>query len=499
LVLAMLLALPDYSAATLTDPLLRERLRTLTVDLERHPGCSLPQACRSPAALKGAYRFFDHPDTSAPHLLPAFVRPCARALARRREVLSVHDSTSFNFSHLQAATGLGYLNDSPTARGIHLHSSLLLDAEGTLVGLGDLQFWVRPQFRSQSRDEIRKLPIEQKESHKWLLGLRHVHDALQAEAGRPPRVIHVLDREGDIHEVFEEVKRLGDHAVVRCAQDRRVAADLPDQVEGAKQRVGRKAALGALTLRVPRKDGGYRQAWVEVRSAQVLLRPNEAKRKNRRRLKMGLIEVRELSTPPPGEAAVSWWLWTTLRVAKCKHVRRVLGIYRARWRVEDYHRALKTGCGVERLRLQEGENLMKALTIQAWVATRVVRLRDEGKKDPQQDCESCFEADQWRLLWARRHGRPWRVEDGKPTLGEVIGWLGRLGGHLGRKNDPPPGAECLSKALYALDLLMQGRALGRAEASAPPNEANQNKEQKAKTHGAPSPSSLTRTHPTPRG
>jgi len=481
LVTTMVLALPDYSAATLDDPLLRERLRTITVDLQTHPGCSLPQACRSRAALKGAYRFFDHPDTAVDNIMPAFTRPSARVLAHRREVLSVHDTTSFNFSHLHAATGLGFLNDSITARGIHLHSSLLLDEQCNLVGIGDLQFWVRPDFRQETADQIRKLPIEEKESYKWLCGMRSVHDLFQDESAKPPRVIHVMDREGDIHEVFEEVKQLDDHAVIRCAQDRRVEGDQENQIEHAKQRVERRPALGTMTLRVPLQNGGYRPAVVEVRSEEVTLCPNESKHKGRKRLKLGLIEVREISTPPEGEKPASWWLWTTLRVTKLKHVERVLKIYRARWRVEDYHRAMKTGCAVEKLRLQEGEKLMKAIAIQAWVATRVVRLRDEGKNDPEQDCGVCFSEEEWQLLWARQHGRPWREDDGKPKLGEVIKWLGRLGGHLGRKKDPMPGAECLGKALYALELLLQGRAIGRAEARTEQVASCQKKEDKAET------------------
>jgi hypothetical protein len=486
----MVLAIPDYSAAALGDPLLRERLRTLTVDLEGHPGCSLPQACRSPAALKGAYRFLDHPDTAVANLLPVFVRPSVRALGRRcREAIAVHDTTSFNYSQLTSATGLGFINDSRSAVGIHLHSSLLLDEDCNLVGIGDLQFWVRPDFRAETPQQIRNLPIEEKESYKWLCGMRAVHDAFQAEAITPTRLIHVMDREGDIHEVFQECRALGDHAVIRCAQNRRVEGDQLGQIDYAKQRVAGKASLGTLTLRVPRKAGGHRTALVEVRSEQVMLRPDETKHKGRQRLKMGLIEVREISTPPAGEEPAAWWLWTTLRVTKLKHVERVLAIYRARWRVEDYHRALKTGCGAEKLRLQEGENLMKALAIQAWVATRLVRLRDEGKNDPEQDCDVCFQAEEWQLLWARQHGRPWREEDGKPKLGAVIHWLGRLGGHLGRKNDPMPGAECLSKAIYALDLLLQGRAIGRAEARAEQDGTGQKKKDKAETQTPPPPTS----------
>jgi hypothetical protein len=462
----MAMASPHFSAATFGDPVLNQRLRLLTADLLSHPGCSLPQACRSEAALKGAYRFFAHPDTSVANLLPAFVLPSVAALCRRREVLAVHDTTTCNFSHLAQASGLGYINDSQTAKGIHLHSSLLLDDDCKLVGIAELQFWVRPGFRQETDEEIRNLPIEAKESHKWLLGMRSTHDAFEQASPRPPRLIHVMDREGDIHEVFQEVRCLGDDAVIRCAQNRRVEAEQPEQIDYAKQRVAGRESLGTMELRVPLKEGGYRTAVVEARSLEVRLRPDEAKHKGRRPLKLGLVEVREISTPPAGEEAAQWWLWTTLHVRKLKQVKRVLKIYRARWRVEDYHRALKTGCQVESLRLQEGESLMKAIALQAWVATRLVRLRDEAKNDPEQDCEVCFSQEEWQLLWVRQHGRVWREADGKPKLGEVVKWLARLGGYLGRKNDPVPGAECLGKALYALDLLLQGRDLGRTEVAA---------------------------------
>ncbi len=471
LVTAMALASADFTAAEFDDPQMRERLRILTADLESHPGCSLPQACRSKAALKGAYRFCDNPHVTVAGILPAFVGPCVAALARRRFVIVPHDSTSFNFSHLKSATGLGYLNDSSTARGIHLHSSLLLDGDCNLVGIAHLHFWVREHFRQESDEEVRCLPIEEKESFKWLEGMRRAHDAFNAATPAPPRLIHVMDREGDVHEVFAEVRKLGGDAVIRCAQNRRVEADQPDQVEFAKQRVARQAAMGVTELRVPLKEGGYRTAVVEVRASAVRLRPDQGKRKGRRPLSLGLIEIREVSTPPAGEKAASWWLWTTLRVGKLKQVLRVVKIYRARWRLEDYHRAMKTGCKVEKLRLQDGEALMKVITIQAQVATRVVRLRDEAKSDPGQGCEAYFSEEEWKLLWARHHQRPWRQEDGMPKLGEVVKWLGRLGGHLGRNNDPMPGAECLSKALYALDLLLQGRQIGRAEVAADHPEA----------------------------
>jgi hypothetical protein len=460
----------DFSAAGFSDERLRTRFRLLLADLDAHPGCPLPQACRSPAALKGAYRFLAHPDSSVANLLPAFVRPSVRRAARRPLVLAVHDSASFDYSTLAKTAGLGFINDSPAAKGLHLHSSLLLDGEGHLIGLAHLHFWVRPTFRVEGEQEVKGLPIEQKESYKWLIGIRATAAAFAGRAARPPRIVHVMDREGDVHEAFAEVRRLGHGAVIRCAQDRRVEGDEPGRVERAKRRVEATSPLGTILLRVPLAGGGHRTARAEVRAREVRLRPDGKKHPKRRPLKLWLVEAREVSTPPAGEQAATWWLWTTLAVRKMERVGRVPAIYRARWRIEEYHRVMKTGCGVEKLRLDGAGKLMKVIAMQAWVATRVVGIRDEVRRDPLQGCEACFRPAEWKLLWARRHRKGWREQDGVPPLGEVVKWLGRLGGHQGRKGDGMPGAELMSRGLYALDLLLEGQHLGRLAAASAAEE-----------------------------
>lgn len=463
----MVMNMPDFSAATFSNQLLNKRLETIMTDLQAYLGCSLPQACRSRAALKAAYRFLDHPDTSVGNLLPALVLPAFRSLSCKRIVLVVHDSTSFNFTHLSMASGLGYINDSVSARGIHLHSSLLLDEECILIGVAHLHFWVRHSFREETDEQIRNLPIEEKESFKWLLGIRTTHNVLltlkiQGQT-RLPKLIDVMDREGDIHEVFAELQYLGHDGVIRCAQNRRVKGDPPDQIEYVKQRVEGEHPLGTMELCVPLKEGGSRTALVEVRSLQVMLQPDQTQHKGRQQIELWLVETRETSTPPAGEKLACWWIWTTLRAGKMWQVMRVLRIYRARWRVEDYHRMLKTGCKVEKLRLQDAKALMKVITMQAWVATQVVRMRDAANQEPDQDCEQYFSEREWKTLWVRHHGRGWRKSDDKPTLSEVTKWLGALGGHLGRNGDGLPGAELLSRGMYALSLLVEGRDLTLTE------------------------------------
>jgi hypothetical protein len=464
----------EVAAARFTDPRLHRRLQRLLAALQDRPAASLPQACQSWAATKAAYRFLAHPPCRVANLLPAFVVPSVTEASRADTVVVPHDTTTLTFTNLHAATGLGFVNDSQTARGFHLHSSLLLDRAGRLLGPAHLHFWVRKQFHQRSRQALRQLPIEHKESFKWVAGLRATPAAFQAAGLRPARLIHLLDREGDVHEVFAEVKRLRAEAVIRCYTNRKVAAGQaglppPDQgpageeAASSKHAVAQQPALAQVKIQVPAQGGGYREAVVEVRSKRVRLLPNHKRNRGRRSLWLGLIEIREVA-PPAGEEAVRWWLWTTLPTQTVRQVLTVLGIYHIRWRLEEYHRALKTGCQAEKLRLQSVEELMSAVTLKAWVACRIVRLRDQVQRTPQASCRECFSDAEWQTLWAREHPQAWQETDAEPTLADVVKWLGRLGGHLGRSGDGLPGVELLGRGLEALTLLLEGRAIGRREA-----------------------------------
>jgi hypothetical protein len=496
----------DPQAALLDEPRLRLRLGLIFDALARHPGCSLPQALGSWAATKATYRFFAHPATSVANLLPALTLPAVRSACslpppppgdRFAAVRVIHDSTTFNFSHLLAAVGLGFINDSEKARGLHLHSSLILSPQGALLGIAHLHFWVREQFRELSADQIKRLPIEEKESFKWLLGVRAAVAAFADVAGKAVRLIHAMDREGDVHEVFAEIRRLRQDAVIRCCQDRRVQSRKGQPIRSSKEHVAARPVLGRACLRVPTRLGRTRLAQVEVRSVQVRLAPEGSKHKGRKPLKLWLIEIRETSTPPAGETAARWWLWTTLPAKALEQALEVLSIYRSRWRLEEYHRAMKaTGCNVEGMRLQGGEALMKAITLQAQVAARVVQMRDGVKQSGQANCRGCFEEEEWKTLWAWQHKRAWRAEDGAPTLEQVVRWLGRLGGHLGRKGDGLPGAEVLGRGLFALALLMQGRELGKAEAQAEqPSPSQQAASGQTTRAGPAAPPSSSHQHP----
>jgi hypothetical protein len=260
-----------------------------------------------------------------------------------------------------------------------------------------------------------------------------------------------MDREGDIHEVMAEVRAGGDGAVIRCAHNRNV--NEPEAHAHEAVRAG--PLLGRAKVQVPRKAGApKREAEVEVRARRVTVIPNPEKHPERQPLSLTLVEVWE-GAPPPETEPLHWYLWTTEKVETLEEALAVIGFYGLRWRIEDVHLVLKEGCRVEKLQLEAAERLATALVLYMTIAIRVVALRDAARQRPEASCTVVLQESEWRTLWTRHHRRPAKPEQQPPTLREAALWIGRLGGHQGRKGDGMPGVRVLWRGWRDLMMLTE--------------------------------------------
>jgi len=446
------------SYADLPDQRLDARLATTLATLAAKPTSSIPQAARDWQKAKPIYRFFENERVSVAGLLQPIADATAHAAADQPVLYLIQDSTSLNYSHLTHTVGLGLLNDSASARGLHLHSTIALRNDGTPLGLLDQFWWVRPAGKRTAKQRKRRR-LELKESSKWL---RSIH-ACQAVLDRclpveqRPRLIHVMDREGDIHEVLQSISASADSAVIRCVQDRKV--DSPCGYAHAAVRAS--PLLGTKTIDVPRKHNQpQRQATIEIRASTLTVLPNRRKHPNRQPVAWTLLEVWE-PQPPPGVEPLHWLLWTREEVTTLAQAWTVVTIYTYRWRIEEFHLVLKSGCHAEKLELETGVRLAKAVTLYSAIAVRIVSLRDLAKREPDQPCTLVLHEEEWRALWNHIHDQPCRTTTPVPTIKQAVLWIGRLGGHLGRKGDGLPGVRTLWRGMRDLALLVAGYRAAR--------------------------------------
>jgi hypothetical protein len=434
----------------LSDPRLVARSVQVAAHFASRPKDSIPQACGSPADTKGTYRYLENKRVTAEALIKSMAQATAAACGGIPVIYAVQDTTCFNYSTLKGTAGLGPIGDGP-ARGIHLHSTLALNRNGVPLGLLNLNFWTRPE--AKVKVPRRQRPIEEKESFRWLQGATAVHAALAGQPV-PPRIIHVADREGDIHEFFAHILRWGDGAVIRCGQNRGVAGDA-DRAYAAVHAV---PCLGHTALELRRTaQHAARTASVEIRATRVRLQPSD-KYPKRQPLDLTLVEVWE-PEPPSGTERVVWRLWTTEPARTLAEALELVRIYKQRWRIEDVHLAAKSGCDVEDLQLETVPRLKKALSIYMAVAVRIVALRGLLREQPEQPCTVIFTPLEWRLLWSWKHQKPCLPDCPVPTLREAAMWLGQLGGHMGRKGDGLPGIRTLWRGWRDLHLLVEGQKL----------------------------------------
>ena len=205
----------QYRTVSLPDARLEKRLLTVAQTLAAKPHDSINQACDNWAGAKGAYRFVENEAVTPAALIQPLTDAAAREAAAHGVVIAVQDTTVLSFPRARQAKGLGPVNDLPEARGMLVHPALALRLDGAPLGLLDLQYWCRdvvardPSAPDDAAAPARKAsrPIEQKESAKWLRGIAAARQAIadNIDEARRPRLIHVLDREGDIHEVFDLV------------------------------------------------------------------------------------------------------------------------------------------------------------------------------------------------------------------------------------------------------------------------------------------------------
>ena len=488
----------EFRAVQLGDERLNKRLRQLLARKWQHPQRSFSAACQGRAEIEAASRFFDNAQAAPDKILA----PHRAAIVERirqggyRRVLLVHDTTELDFSTHEKLQGAGPLS-SQDRRGFFAHNLLVVTPERVPLGLWHTFLYARDDAEHGKAAERKDRPIEQKESFRWLEGFREAC----ALAGLVPgcEVLCVADRESDIYEVFVEYAQRRAQGLpvaellIRSKEDRGVepgpemgevlvppsaapaaagettavpnpsvaAAPPPPAAEKpAPQRIlGRLAAapvLGTVKFRVPaathdRKVKGNtrqitRSARVveqEIRAIPLRLRPPYRSAKAGGALPavtMYVVAARELH-PPAGEEPLVWVLLTTLPVASFEQAGAVLELYLARWEIELLHRVVKSGCRVEQVQQRFDFRIKPAIVLYLIVAWRLLFVMRMGRACPELPCDLVFDESEWKPVVVVLRGRAALAH--KPTLGEMVGMVGELGGFVPRKNDASPGMKSM--------------------------------------------------------
>lgn len=426
--------------------------------LEHAAGC-ITEVFKDSAERQGAYDFVEGP--VAPSLLmDAVAAATLRAVSDDEFAYAVMDGSSLTLTDRLKKKGFGSIGkrDLPT-RGLKVVTTLIVTSEGVPAGLCDQQWWWRGARSPLSRCERRKLGVTE---------IRHLVDAVYATreqfAKHAPhtRMCIVIDREGDCSAVMKSAAEAGSY-IIRASQNHRVLREHAHTNLWAAMR--RRHLLTTREVDVPAAPGrSARRAVLAIRSAVLTLDLPDRATGKRFQQKVGAVWALE-RRPPRGEDAIEWMLLTTEDVSAPEAAEKVLDGYCLRWRIEDFHRAWKSGhCDVESTQLRHRDHVIRWATFLAVTASRVEQLKHLARTNPDAPASIALsEIEIEGLIAARRRARTRKqsVPDAMPTIAIAVQWIAELGGYTGKSSGGPPGTVTIGRGLQWLVVWSAAYEAGR--------------------------------------
>jgi Transposase DNA-binding/Transposase DDE domain len=456
-----------FGQASLGDVRRTKRLVEVATNMANDPAGSIPQQSETWADAKAAYRLFDAEDVTF-----AAVSECHWNLRHQcgpGTFLILSDTSELDFGKHRQLEGVGPTGNG-SGRGLLLHSGLMLDAKTkNLLCLAGAELLCRkPKRKGEKASERLK---RKRESERW-------GDLIDRIGPAPPEAtwVHVMDREADNYEVFCHAQDQDTHWVIRTRTlTRKILVDL----DGSKPMALRKyleelALAGRFELEVLPKAQSRREAarqgrtaTMEVRQGFVYLPPPRRRslylrqRQQVAPIATGVIWVREVN-PPAGEEPVEWVLYTSLPIDTWEDVETVIAYYKARWLIEEWHKAIKTGTSIKARRLETADRLAPLIALSSIEAVRLVQLKTMARAEPERPAEGLVPS---LYLWMLRRALHIKQEK-KLTIREFFRGVAQLGGFLGRKGDGEPGWQTTWHGWEKLMLMIRGYAI-----AASPTEA----------------------------
>lgn len=447
------LVLEEMEGLSLGDRRLERRAREIVAQIAADPRESFPRNFRDSAQLEALYRFLRNDRVG----LDALLTPHTTATAARcqnRVVRVAHDTTSFKFEDEHEREGLGSIKGRGRGQGFFLHAAVAVgdDEERDVLGFLGAMTFVRPWTKDPT--------AEKTEAARW----GELVETARQNAGADAQLIHVMDREADIYWLLAQLQQQRERFVIRHRERR-----LPS---GSAQRTTRELLFEAsvmvcrsakLEARTDKRSGKARKtnpsraerlAKLSFHAAIAELpRPPAAPANCPERLTVNLVLASEVDTPA-GEEPVEWMLLTSEPIDTPEQILAVVDHYRARWRIEECFKSIKTGCCFEKRQLSSYQTLVVALGLTLPVAFTLMRLRDLGRRDTNEPASTVLTDLELEVLHAAVPKCP-----RQPTVRQAMLAIAHLGGFLARNGEP--GWSTLGKGYETLLSYVAGYRLGK--------------------------------------
>lgn len=414
------------------DKRLNSRLSTLCTQLEEDGEVSISSMLSNKGQLKAYYRFLNNPKIKSSMLSSIFGTFSLEEVKNESVILAVQDSTELDYTKNRSSANVGCM-EFYNRRGLYLHNHLLMNDLGVPLGLFSQRFIQRSDESLGKTKSRRYLPIEEKESYRWLDEFNLLQEKFATQTDKT--VIDICDREADISELLSARRYSHVHYIIRSKHDRKTfTSDLSIWEEIAKEK-----STFSYKQEVSDDKGVKRIAHLSVRYCKVMLRPPYRKDRKLVAQPVYVVETKE-ENPPKGGKAICWRLLTSLKVEDDLRAKKIIDYYVLRWIIERFHHVLKQGRKVENLQIENAEALKNAIILQSWIALKVALLSYQARFNPDLSLEEKedFTVEDYNMLAKyvkNKYDKNVQLKE-QPTWGDFAKLIAQIGGSSLQKNRP---------------------------------------------------------------
>ncbi len=468
----------EFQSVNLGDKRLNERLTIVSESFANSPMSSINKCSEDWAETKGAYRFFANEKINYLDILDAHTKKTVERCDNEDIVLAIQDTTYFSYKSHPKTKGLGCLSKHKGKHkgnietlGTISHTTLALSTNGLPLGLLDQKNYAREEL-SEEMISIKKrshniaLPIEKKESFRWLESFKKTNDLFKQSE---KTVVTIADREADIYDLYLLAKESKENAkfLIRANHNRMINKKSTHS-EGSGETIidflEKIEACGEINVEVPcRNKEPKRIAECTIKFSSFKLQPPKgfkgAKQDRNSPLTLNVINVKEKKTD--SNYPLDWTLLTNIEIVSFQDALSKIRWYTLRWRVEEYFKIIKSGFIVEDCRLNTANRLIRYLTVMSIVAWRVFWLTHIARTSPESSALIYCNEFECKILTAK-FSKKMKVRKSPPSIKEMVYWIAQLGGFLNRKSDGEPGITHVWRGIKEFHSIIQGAEIARS-------------------------------------
>lgn len=438
--------LDEFKDINFKDKRLNNRFNAIMQNLERTPSGLISKAFIDAKDQKAAYRFLENEKTEYEVMLSSHQKRVQDRCRGHKIILAIQDSTTLLLKGARNASGVGRIGDlTREFAGLNIHTSLLISPEQEILGISDLRVFERYLIgkRSKTREQLSAL---KKETGRWLRAITNTRNQI----GSKSKLVWIADREGDFWDYFSILDESKEWFVQRVVHQR----EIQDSKEDYFTYLKKQPIVGNYTFEISGKGGPNarekRVVECDIRTVEVTLKKPKRLTREMKTLHVRAIYIVEKGNDNPLE----WFLITNIECNSFEDILEKIKWYQLRWTIEELHKVVKSGCGVEEMRLEDSNRLIKYLLLLFIVGARILWMTKLARQSEEIKCTEAFSDDEWRVLYIRKYKKK-PAEGFIPSMKEAVRLLAILGGFY-EYNKRDPGTMTIWRGMSRLKQLLDG-------------------------------------------